>query len=153
MAVCAQRSLQAARNLWVRNLWNTVHRCQKFSLFFCKSSIFSESSFYIPLSRIYCSYKFSSRLLDMLGKNVYCLFFYLLQTVPQSLFGFPYYLFTLNLPEFIILFSSYGHDASFLKDACKMQAIQERGNPTSREIKNQKTPFTVLTNSLANLII
>lgn len=68
-------------------------------------------------------------------KKVCCLFFYLLQTVPQSLFGFPHYLFTLNLPEFIILLSSYRHDASFLKNACKMQAIQERGNPTSWEIK------------------
>lgn len=35
-----------------------------------------------------------------------------------------------------------------------MQAIQERGNPTSREIKKpHQTPVTVLTNSLANLII
>lgn len=92
----------------------------------------------------------------MLENKVYCLFFYLLQTVLQSLFGFTYYVFTLNLPEFIILFSSYGHDASFLKDACKMQAIQERGNLTSREIKKKKQakkPQSQFSQTLANLII
>lgn len=89
----------------------------------------------------------------MLEKKVCCLFFYHLQTVPQRLFDFPYYLFTLNLPEFIILFSSYGHDASFLKDACKMQAIQGKGNPTSHEIKTPEIPVITLINSSANLII
>lgn len=108
--MCAQSTLPAASNLWVRNLWNSTHWWQRFILVFCYSSIFSENSSIFSLRRTCYSYKFSAgywicffRKKKKKGVKVYCLCFYLLQTLYKlflKVFAFTYLItFTLSEPS------------------------------------------------------